>query len=175
MCGIVGYVGERSAEEVVISGLRRLEYRGYDSAGIALVLDGTIVSAKKAGKLANLDAELDAHPLPFANTGIGHTSLVYMIESQLRGVNFICANTDMQALKHSKAEYKIGKDLKPVVLTFQVGPPQGDRPPDLISVTVSSSSGYAELDEAVVFGFRQAAFFNDGKDLVTGKFTYWFQ
>jgi len=73
MCGIVGYVGERSAEEVVISGLRRLEYRGYDSAGIALVLDGTIVSAKKAGKLANLDAELAAHPLPFANTGIGHT------------------------------------------------------------------------------------------------------
>ncbi len=73
MCGIVGYVGERSAEEVVIGGLRRLEYRGYDSAGIAMVLDGTIVSAKKAGKLTNLDAELAANPLPAAHTGIGHT------------------------------------------------------------------------------------------------------
>ena len=56
-----------------MGGLRRLEYRGYDSGGVALVHEGTIVSAKKAGKLVNLDAELEAHPLPEANTGIGHT------------------------------------------------------------------------------------------------------
>jgi glucosamine--fructose-6-phosphate aminotransferase (isomerizing) len=73
MCGIVGYVGQRSALDVVMGGLRRLEYRGYDSGGVALVHDGSIVSAKKAGKLVNLDAELEARPLPVAHTGIGHT------------------------------------------------------------------------------------------------------
>ncbi|MCW2829767.1 MAG: glmS [Aeromicrobium sp.] len=73
MCGIVGYVGQRSALDVVMGGLRRLEYRGYDSGGVALVHEGSIVSAKKAGKLLNLDAELKAHPLPEAHTGIGHT------------------------------------------------------------------------------------------------------
>jgi glucosamine--fructose-6-phosphate aminotransferase (isomerizing) len=56
-----------------MGGLRRLEYRGYDSGGVALVHEGTIVSAKKAGKLVNLDAELESHPLPVAHTGIGHT------------------------------------------------------------------------------------------------------
>ncbi|KAA1374675.1 glutamine--fructose-6-phosphate transaminase (isomerizing) [Aeromicrobium fastidiosum] len=73
MCGIVGYVGQRSALDVVMGGLRRLEYRGYDSGGVALVADGVIHSSKKAGKLLNLDAELAAHPLPTAHTGIGHT------------------------------------------------------------------------------------------------------
>jgi len=56
-----------------MGGLRRLEYRGYDSAGVALVDNGSIVSAKKAGKLVNLDEELEARPLPFSTTGIGHT------------------------------------------------------------------------------------------------------
>ena len=63
MCGIVGYVGEKSAQDVVIEGLRRLEYRGYDSAGIALVRDGEILSDKRAGKLANLEKALAEHPL----------------------------------------------------------------------------------------------------------------
>ena len=73
MCGIVGYVGPRPAQGVVIEGLRRLEYRGYDSAGIALVDGGTIVSDKRAGKLANLEKALAEDPLPPATTGIGHT------------------------------------------------------------------------------------------------------
>jgi glucosamine--fructose-6-phosphate aminotransferase (isomerizing) len=73
MCGIVGYVGERSALEVVIDGLRRLEYRGYDSAGVALLAGGKLVCEKRAGKLANLEAALQDHPLPRATTGIGHT------------------------------------------------------------------------------------------------------
>ncbi|CAN5652514.1 glutamine--fructose-6-phosphate transaminase (isomerizing) [soil metagenome] len=73
MCGIVGYVGPRQAEGVIIEGLRRLEYRGYDSAGIALIHDGVIASEKRAGKLANLDKALAEHPLPEALTGIGHT------------------------------------------------------------------------------------------------------
>jgi glucosamine--fructose-6-phosphate aminotransferase (isomerizing) len=73
MCGIVGYVGEQQARDVVIEGLRRLEYRGYDSAGIALVADGAIATDKRAGKLANLEKAIDEHPLPASTTGIGHT------------------------------------------------------------------------------------------------------
>ena len=73
MCGIVGYVGEKQAQDVVIEGLRRLEYRGYDSAGIALVTDGVIASDKRAGKLANLEKAIVDHPLPAATIGIGHT------------------------------------------------------------------------------------------------------
>ncbi|MBN1093943.1 glutamine--fructose-6-phosphate transaminase (isomerizing) [Blastococcus sp. TML/M2B] len=73
MCGIVGYVGPRDATEVVLEGLRRLEYRGYDSAGIAVVADGELSSAKKAGKLANLEKVLAETPLPAATVGIGHT------------------------------------------------------------------------------------------------------
>jgi glutamine---fructose-6-phosphate transaminase (isomerizing) len=73
MCGIVGYVGPRQAQGIVIEGLRRLEYRGYDSAGIALVHDGQIASDKKAGKLANLDKAIADNPLPESSTGIGHT------------------------------------------------------------------------------------------------------
>src|SRR5215207_3256929 len=73
MCGIVGYVGDQSALEVVVEGLRRLEYRGYDSAGVALLADGKLATAKRAGKLANLDKALADSPLPPATTGIGHT------------------------------------------------------------------------------------------------------
>ncbi|PNI10291.1 glutamine--fructose-6-phosphate transaminase (isomerizing) [Arthrobacter sp. AFG7.2] len=79
MCGIVGYVGRsdnggsHSALDVVLEGLRRLEYRGYDSAGVAVVYQGAIESRKKSGKLSNLIAELEARPLPETVTGIGHT------------------------------------------------------------------------------------------------------
>ncbi len=73
MCGIVGYVGHRQAQDVVIEGLRRLEYRGYDSAGIAVVDAGQIASDKRAGKLANLESALAEAPLPSSSTGIGHT------------------------------------------------------------------------------------------------------
>ena len=73
MCGIVGYVGHRGAHEVVIEGLRRLEYRGYDSAGIALLADGRLATEKRAGKLANLEKAIIDRPLPTTTIGIGHT------------------------------------------------------------------------------------------------------
>ena len=73
MCGIVGYVGGRPALDVVLGGLRRLEYRGYDSAGVAVIADGKLATTKRAGKLANLDAALADSPLPPATTGLGHT------------------------------------------------------------------------------------------------------
>ncbi len=73
MCGIVGYVGAKSAVEVVVDGLRRLEYRGYDSAGVAVVEGGVIRYGKKAGKLANLELEIAGRPLPVSGLGLGHT------------------------------------------------------------------------------------------------------
>ncbi len=77
MCGIVGYVGDHQPDgqplAVVLEGLRRLEYRGYDSAGVALVTPGGLATAKKAGKLVNLTTLLEERPLPGATAGIGHT------------------------------------------------------------------------------------------------------
>ena len=73
MCGIVGYVGPQAALDVVVEGLRRLEYRGYDSAGVAIVAENAIHLAKKAGKISNLEKLLAEDPLPRAGLGLGHT------------------------------------------------------------------------------------------------------
>jgi glucosamine--fructose-6-phosphate aminotransferase (isomerizing) len=72
MCGIVGYSGPQSAATPLIEGLRHLEYRGYDSAGIALGTPGKLFIEKKAGKLSNLEGSLDSS-LPVVHSGIGHT------------------------------------------------------------------------------------------------------
>ncbi|OLT19193.1 glutamine--fructose-6-phosphate aminotransferase [Serinicoccus sp. CNJ-927] len=76
MCGIVGYVGPRTSEkalDVVMEGLGRLEYRGYDSAGVAVVEQGGVGTRKRAGKLTNLSQALVEAPLPETATAIGHT------------------------------------------------------------------------------------------------------
>ena len=73
MCGIVGYVGPKSTVEVLLGGLRRLEYRGYDSAGVSVISGTGLETRKKAGKLDNLISEITNHPLPISNIGIGHT------------------------------------------------------------------------------------------------------
>jgi len=76
MCGIVGYVGpnvDGTALDVVMEGLARLEYRGYDSAGVALIDGDHVVTEKRAGKLVNLREALVAHPVPPSSTAIGHT------------------------------------------------------------------------------------------------------
>ena len=72
MCGIVGYVGQRDAAPVLLDGLKRLEYRGYDSAGIAVIGDGQVRLHRAAGKLSNLEKLFQATPLP-GDIGIGHT------------------------------------------------------------------------------------------------------
>ena len=72
MCGIIGVIGARPAAPLILDALRRLEYRGYDSAGIATLVDGEIERRRAEGKLGNLAAALDRAPLP-GSTGIGHT------------------------------------------------------------------------------------------------------
>src|ERR1700745_3421156 len=72
MCGIVGVIGVRQVAPLILDSLRRLEYRGYDSAGIATLVNGHIERRRAEGKLGNLGAVLDRSPLP-GTTGIGHT------------------------------------------------------------------------------------------------------
>jgi glucosamine--fructose-6-phosphate aminotransferase (isomerizing) len=72
MCGIVGYVGPREASPLIVEGLKRLEYRGYDSAGLAVIQDGRIEVRRDVGKLANLERMLAENPVG-GNIGIGHT------------------------------------------------------------------------------------------------------
>ncbi len=72
MCGIVGYIGPRDATPIILEGLKRLEYRGYDSAGLAVLQDGRIEIRRDAGKLANLERLVEEQPVG-GNLGIGHT------------------------------------------------------------------------------------------------------
>src|SRR5437867_11823786 len=82
MCGIVGYVGERSCRELLLEGLERREYRGYDSAGLSLIANGRIESVRAVGNLSRLRAAVDANgengaaiatQVAEPTTGIGHT------------------------------------------------------------------------------------------------------
>ena len=72
MCGIIGYIGQKKVLPILIDGLRRLEYRGYDSAGVAVVRNGAIELRRSAGKLARLEEVIAIHPLD-GEYGIGHT------------------------------------------------------------------------------------------------------
>ena len=72
MCGIIGYIGPKEVVPVLIDGLRRLEYRGYDSAGVAVVKNGCVDLRRSAGKLSNLETVIGSAPLT-GDYGVGHT------------------------------------------------------------------------------------------------------
>src|SRR5690554_6695128 len=72
MCGIVGYIGQKEASSIILEGLEKLEYRGYDSSGIATVHQDHLLTRKFKGRLAELTQNIDENPL-FGKTGIGHT------------------------------------------------------------------------------------------------------
>src|SRR6188768_2032786 len=72
MCGIIGYIGPKAVVPVLIDGLRRLEYRGYDSAGVAVVRDGAVDLRRSAGKLSNLEQVIGSDPIT-GDYGVGHT------------------------------------------------------------------------------------------------------
>ncbi len=71
MCGIIGYIGKKQAQPIILSSLKRMEYRGYDSAGIA-VINGGVSVVRASGKLANLKDKINGKPLK-GTTGMGHT------------------------------------------------------------------------------------------------------
>ena len=74
MCGIIGIVGNDQVSDRLVDGLRRMEYRGYDSAGVCTIHDGALVRRRAQGKLANLVTELAGNPAP-GMIGIAHTTL----------------------------------------------------------------------------------------------------
>lgn len=73
MCGIVGYIGKNNAAEILVDGLRKLEYRGYDSAGIAVFEDEGIKVVKAKGRLSDLEEKMKLAGVPKGCCGIGHT------------------------------------------------------------------------------------------------------
>ena len=77
MCGIVGYVGTKQAAPILLDGLSKLEYRGYDSAGVAIMTDEGIVVKKKKGRLEKLSNMIDGGDAIKGIMGIGHTCLLY--------------------------------------------------------------------------------------------------
>ncbi len=72
MCGIIGYMGKMEALPILLEGLKRLEYRGYDSAGVAIINNGDLLLEKTEGKIAQLEKHLVGKPCP-GTTGIAHT------------------------------------------------------------------------------------------------------
>ena len=73
MCGIIGYVGKENAAPILIEGLKRLEYRGYDSVGIAVLSNSTVLTLKTKGRIADLKRKLEESGFPQGNLGLGHT------------------------------------------------------------------------------------------------------
>lgn len=102
MCGIVGYVGSRNSLDVLLGGLTRLEYRGYDSAGVAVITDsGELVTRKRAGKLVVLREDLTHSALPAGRTGIGQTRWATHGEPSDINAHPHCSNDGKLALIHN--------------------------------------------------------------------------
>ncbi len=100
MCGIVGYIGDRNATPIILSGLKRLEYRGYDSAGIAVLQDGHIEVRRDAGKLSNLATLVENSPIE-GRLGIGHTRWATHGEPSARNAHPHLGSTKQVVVVHN--------------------------------------------------------------------------
>src|SRR5580765_6109101 len=98
MCGIIGIVGRSETASRLMDGLRRLEYRGYDSSGLCTIVDGRLERRRAEGKLDNLQRELDREPLP-GQVGIAHPHVVDGVAVVHNGIieNFKVLREEMQA------------------------------------------------------------------------------
>ena len=165
MCGIIGIIGHRQAAPLILEGLKHLEYRGYDSAGIATIVDGKITRARAQGKLINLDTELKKNPLT-GTTGIGHTR--WATHGLPNEVNAHPHATDKVAVVHNgiienfrelRAELtelgytfysQTDTEVVPVLVTHYLQ--QGVSPEDAVSMTIKRLEGAY----ALAFLFAQA-------------------
>jgi glucosamine--fructose-6-phosphate aminotransferase (isomerizing) len=109
MCGIVGYIGQKQAHDVLLPGLRRVEYRGYDSAGAAVLADGMIVARKCRGKIENLERMLADDPLPAAGIGIAHTRWATHGEPSDVNAHPHCSQDGSVAIVHNGTIENIGE------------------------------------------------------------------
>ncbi|HNR47452.1 MAG TPA: class II glutamine amidotransferase, partial [Anaerolineaceae bacterium] len=100
MCGIVGYIGGQNATPIILNGLHRLEYRGYDSAGIAVIEAGHIQVRREAGKLSKLSTLVDAQPLR-GSIGVGHTRWATHGEPTARNAHPHIGSTGNVVLVHN--------------------------------------------------------------------------
>ena len=100
MCGIVGYIGPQIAYPILINGLKRLEYRGYDSAGVAVLTEDGVAIYKKAGKVKDLESHINGH-LPQSNIGIGHTRWATHGEPNDRNAHPHYSNSGRLAIIHN--------------------------------------------------------------------------
>ena len=114
MCGIIGYIGEKRVLPILIDGLRRLEYRGYDSAGVAVVHDGTIELRRSAGKLARLEEAIAVNPLD-GEYGINNLFVGVPVKLGEKGVEQVIEITltleERAALQKSAAAVKELTDI----------------------------------------------------------------
>src|SRR6187399_3061041 len=113
MCGIIGYIGDKRVLPILIDGLRRLEYRGYDSAGVAVVRDGEIELRRSAGKLARLEEVLAINPLE-GDYGIGENYLDLKRQLQKEGHTFV-TETDTEIVAHLVERESKGDGLENAV------------------------------------------------------------
>lgn len=100
MCGIVGYIGEKNATPIILNGLKKLEYRGYDSAGLAILIDGQIEVRRNAGKLVNLETSINDLPIS-GSMGIGHTRWATHGEPTARNAHPHLSNTGEVVVVHN--------------------------------------------------------------------------
>ena len=100
MCGIIGYVGFQEAYPIIIKGLKRLEYRGYDSAGVAFGKDNTLEIVKQSGKVSDLEKSINSTDLS-ANIGIGHTRWATHGKPNKKNAHPHCSEDGSLALIHN--------------------------------------------------------------------------
>ncbi|MBF8249120.1 MAG: glmS, partial [Bacteroidetes bacterium] len=190
MCGIVGYIGPKDTLPILIEGLKRLEYRGYDSAGIALSSNGKILVRKKAGKVADLVADLKkSNGLPQAHLGMGHTR--WATHGEPNDINahphvdckghVFKSETDTEILAHLIEEiYKTKKDLFAAVRlalrevrgTYGLVVLSKHEPDKLIAARMGSplilglgeGESFVAADAAAIISHtRQVVYLNDGE------------
>lgn len=181
MCGIIGYIGKKAASPIVLEGLRRLEYRGYDSAGLAVLQQADLLVRKKKGKIdEGLARELQAHPVQ-GDVGIGHTrwathgapcdenSHPHLDQSGKIAVvhNGVIENYDQLKQRLVKAGHKFHSSTDTEVLAHLIGEHYANRPKDKSDVNGLTQAVCSALRE-VIGTYGVAVICTEHPDIMVG-------